>query len=263
MISKPYRELPIGGKGKVALVDADLCPQLARFNWIDHPTGIYRWNNHSGKRHRVVLSHVVMNISAPGVRIRYRNRNLFDCRRENLRVLSICNVSFEPGGSRRNPWRVRVNIDGEVYNVGVWPTEGMAEDIRKIAAEIAVNLRGKGLPRERVQRLLDLARGHGGVPPKGAQELLASLVELSGEELMEFATSLLPMNLPAEIREEARQAIVLDLLTKKVSADALKDARLIRRYVSAAYGFQNSYRFRSLDAPVNDGETTLGELIAA
>jgi hypothetical protein len=79
---------------------------------------------------------------------------------------------------------------------------------------------------------------------------------------MSFAESLL-LNLPAEIREEARAAIVHDLLTKKVTWDALKDSRLVRRYVRAAYGFQDGYRFSSLDAPVNDGESTLGDLIAA
>ena len=86
---------------------------------------------------------------------------------------------------------------------------------------------------------------------------------LPGEKLSEFAEGLLPANLPAEIREEARQAIILDLLTKKVSVEALKDPRLIRRYVRAAYGLQDGYRFSSLDAPVNDGESTLGDLIAA
>jgi hypothetical protein len=84
-----------------------------------------------------------------------------------------------------------------------------------------------------------------------------------GGELMHLAARVLPVNLSAEIREEAQAAIVFDLLTKKVKPDALKDPRLIRRYVSAAYGLQNPYKFSSLDAPVNDGESTLGDLLAA
>jgi hypothetical protein len=84
-----------------------------------------------------------------------------------------------------------------------------------------------------------------------------------GAELMKFAATVLPVNLPAEVREEAQAAIVLDLLNKSVKPEHLKDARLVRKYVSAAYGLQNPFKFKSLDAPVGDGETTLGELIAA
>jgi hypothetical protein len=84
-----------------------------------------------------------------------------------------------------------------------------------------------------------------------------------GEELLRFVASMLPVNLPVEIREETQAAIVLDLLTKKVKADVLKDPRIIRKYVQVAYGFQDKFRFASIDAPVGDGEGTLGDLLAA
>lgn len=85
----------------------------------------------------------------------------------------------------------------------------------------------------------------------------------TGERLIEIATRALPTRLPAEIKEEARQAIVLDLLTKKIKPDALKDSQLVKRYVRDAWGLQDRYRFRSLDEPLKDGDCTLGELIAA
>jgi hypothetical protein len=85
----------------------------------------------------------------------------------------------------------------------------------------------------------------------------------TGEELLMMVASVLPTGLPSEIREEAGQAIVLDLLRRKVTPETLKDPRLVRRYVRAAYGLQDSFRFHSLDAPVNDGACNLGDLIAA
>jgi hypothetical protein len=87
--------------------------------------------------------------------------------------------------------------------------------------------------------------------------------EKAGAELMELVGSVVPENLPEEIRQEVQAAIIIDLLNKSVKPEQLKVARFVRRYVSAAYGLQNRYRFTSLDAPVGDGETTLGELIAA
>lgn len=90
------------------------------------------------------------------------------------------------------------------------------------------------------------------------------MVEMvSGEELIAFVKGLLPDNLPVEIREEAQAAIIHDLLTLAVKPRALKNRLVVKRYVRAAYGFQNRYKFASLDAPVGDGQSTLGELIAA
>lgn len=80
---------------------------------------------------------------------------------------------------------------------------------------------------------------------------------------MKFAHSVIPASLLAEIREEVEQAIILDLLSRQIKPEALLNHRVVRQYVRAAYGFQDAYRFKSLDAPVGDGESTLGELLAA
>jgi hypothetical protein len=80
---------------------------------------------------------------------------------------------------------------------------------------------------------------------------------------MMHANSLIPFHHPQDVREEAAQAIAVDLLTGRVKRDEL-DARAVRRYVRAAYGMRDSMRFRSLDAPTGDGVgPALGELLAA
>lgn len=80
--------------------------------------------------------------------------------------------------------------------------------------------------------------------------------------ILMLVLSVLPANLPPEIREEAQSAIICDLLMKKVSAPALLDPKRVRRYVREAYGFSNPHRFCSLDAPVSkDYATTFGELL--
>ena len=84
-----------------------------------------------------------------------------------------------------------------------------------------------------------------------------------GENLMEIASSVLPANLPDGIREEAKSAIVVDLLSEQVTPEALKDALMVRRYIRAAYGFQNQYKFSSLDASIGESAATLADLIAA
>jgi hypothetical protein len=86
--------------------------------------------------------------------------------------------------------------------------------------------------------------------------------DAAARELMKYAESVTPAHLPAEAREEVAQAIAVDLLSGEVSREELNPPA-VRRYVRDAYGLQG-YRFRSLDAPVRDGDgRTLGELLAA
>lgn len=156
-MNKDYRELAVGKSGQVALIDADLYLKLARYRWIISPYGPYRYRTFAGKQRREYLSHVVT--AAPrGRMVRHLNQNKLDCRRANLLVLLGGSVSRQRC-SRRNPWRVRIDLEGEVYFVGAWPTAEMARYILRIVSEQAANLRGRGLPRERVQRVLDLAAG--------------------------------------------------------------------------------------------------------
>jgi len=87
--------------------------------------------------------------------------------------------------------------------------------------------------------------------------------EAAAAKLLRDIASLVPMGLPADVREEAVQAITVDILAHKLARESL-DSRTVRRYIRAAYGLRDPLRFRSLDAPVshNDGRT-LGESLAA
>ena len=99
------------------------------------------------------------------------------------------------------------------------------------------------------------------VTPTSAGELRRT--RYTAEELMSLAAEAVPLHLPAEIREEVKQAIILDLLSRKVEAGALSDSRFIRKHVRAAYGLQDGYKFRPLDSPAKEGKQPLGDLIAA
>jgi hypothetical protein len=90
-------------------------------------------------------------------------------------------------------------------------------------------------------------------------------VPTTGEELLRLAASVTPAQLPPHIREDVQQAICLDLLTERVEAGTLRDARFVRRrYVNDAYGLSDRFRFISTDAPIYaDGMTTVGERLRA
>lgn len=69
---------------------------------------------------------------------------------------------------------------------------------------------------------------------------------IEGGELLTFAFRIIPTNLPADVREEAAQALAVALLTKEQKPTTL-NRTVVRRYVRAAYGFNDAKRFASLD----------------
>jgi hypothetical protein len=73
-----------------------------------------------------------------------------------------------------------------------------------------------------------------------------------GVYLLAFVFEVIPANLPAEVREEAAQALALDLLKKRRRRSTLTP-KVVRKYVRDAYGFSNSKRFISLEAPTRGG----------
>jgi len=83
--------------------------------------------------------------------------------------------------------------------------------------------------------------------------------EALGARLLELAAARIPVNIPAEVRAEAQAAIAADLYAREVApADLTPFA--VRRYVRAAYGFNDDKRFKSLDAPTR-GSSTFGALM--
>jgi hypothetical protein len=85
--------------------------------------------------------------------------------------------------------------------------------------------------------------------------------EAAAAALLESVTSRLPRYLTADEREDARQSIVLDLLSGELSPDELTTARL-RRYAARAVSLVRSPKFISLSQRTPDGRE-LGETIAA
>jgi hypothetical protein len=252
---KDYCTLPLGGSGKVALVDRADFPRLNQFTWRLFQGQARRNCYVGGRRTTQQLSHAVLNLrhtaakSEPRIEVKNLNGNKLDCRRENLRVAAWCSVR-QIG---RQSFEVRTKIDGINYHVGCWPSAARAEEMRETVSALIVSLRGRNLTRRQIQSALDGATG------RTARRYGS---DAAARDLMLYATSRIPAHLPADVREEAAQAIAVDLLAGQIARDDLSPPA-VRRYVSDAYGLQG-YRFRSLDAPVRDGDgRTLGELLAA
>jgi hypothetical protein len=157
---KAYRELRIANSDKVALVDADLYAALSRTRWymrtdLNHYVNIYRTRFHKGKNLTEYLSHVITG-AGRGEQVKHINGNALDYQRENLKIVA---GSVQRRAVKRCPYRVVIKIDGTLYHVGNWPSLRFAEQARASVVGIARNLRGRGIPRERVQRQLDIAAG--------------------------------------------------------------------------------------------------------
>jgi hypothetical protein len=161
----PFKTLPLGKSGRVALVDADDYLRLSQFDW---QLGRYVFRRYviDGKQRQIALQREVL--KRPQDRIRFINGDPLDCRKENLRLFDGGDVTRarhcphcggELSTSRRSSYIVRISVDGKRYSVGAWPSLRVAEHIRQIVAEMARGLRGRGLTAAKVQRQLDLATG--------------------------------------------------------------------------------------------------------
>ncbi len=109
----PNKTLRLGRSGMVALVDVEDYLRLSQHNWRLGTNGyVLRFRTIAGRRHRIALQREVL--GEPGGMIRFINGNHLDCRRANLRLCDGGSVSLDHK-SKRRPYRVRIDLDGEVY----------------------------------------------------------------------------------------------------------------------------------------------------
>ncbi len=84
-------KIPLG-KGRYAIVDADVYPGLIQYQWsaLKGKRGtLYAYRNVSnGKRHKVSLLHREILSAEKGEIVDHRDRNGLDCRRVNMRLCS-------------------------------------------------------------------------------------------------------------------------------------------------------------------------------
>jgi len=152
-----YGALRLGRSGKVALVDLADWFRLSRYTWQVTKDGhAYRVRTIGGRRRRQQLTHDVLGLSR-FQRASFVNGNALDCRRANLSV-TLGNIARQRR-SRRNPYLISIRVAGGQYYVGGWPSLRWAEEVRQTVAQVAAQLRGRGLTRKQVQRQLDLAVG--------------------------------------------------------------------------------------------------------
>jgi hypothetical protein len=297
---KPYRELLLVHSDLKATVDAEDFLRLSRFRWhIQHSNGylyVYRLECVDGRYKQLTLAHAVLDV-ARSVRVRRINQEGLDYRRSNLKITD--GSIYSNPHSKRRPFAVCITIDQTHFYVGSWPTSEEAEQAQKIAAQEAATLRGRGLAQEAIQRAIDLATGYkrrgrvsvestatGEKPARKqtqsrkenwrALALKASRLrpvesvpvplteeERAGREILSFAASVLPKILAPEIREDAMQAICLDLIAGNIEAGELKDRRIVGRYIADARGLNDRFRFISTDAPIGDTDLTVGDRLVA
>jgi hypothetical protein len=238
-----------------AIVDAEDFLRLNRYRWLVMASGkqtyVYRSRLIAGRQRTLLLARAITN--APrGVFVRHLNGDAFDFRRANLKVEggSVC----ENRHSKRNPFTVHITIDSKHFYVGSWPTKEWAEVIREIAQKTAARLRGRGRSYKSIQRALDLATG---------REKRKRVRWLTGDELIKCAASALPKTLTLEAREDAIQAMCLDLIAGNIEVEALKEKRVVNRYIADARGLNDRFRFVSMDAPIGDSDLTVGDRLVA
>jgi hypothetical protein len=153
-MNAPYKTLPLGKSGKVALVDAADYMRVRRWSW--HLSNGHVCRHTFPNAGAMRLSHEVLKLSARA-HARFINGNRLDCRRANLQVRNGGTQKIK--GTQRSPYRVQISVDCLLFHVGCYPTPRAAEQIRQIAGETAARLRGRGLTRKQIQYQLDLATG--------------------------------------------------------------------------------------------------------
>lgn len=252
-----HKTLRLCRTGKVALVDAEDYPRVSQHEWLLKLEGYaYRPRTIAGRRHRLLLHREIL--QEPVGIIRFINGNGLDCRRANLRLCDGGSVS--PDHTSLRPFRVRIDIEGEVYFVGGWPTRDEAEEVRKVVAAAARELRGRGLPRGQVRRRLDMAAGRA----RNWQGRARNWQTDGGAELTEQIRATLPASLSPDVREEAEQEIALAILDGRITPDQLREPNALRDHLRAAPRLTrlDHHKHISLDHELADGLRLIDVLAA-
>jgi hypothetical protein len=151
-----YVEVPIVNTSLVALVDAADARRVLRHTWHLSALGYpERWVTRGGRKRKQSLGRYLLD-PPRGVHVRYRSDDRLDCTRANL--VTTGGAASVERADRRGRLRVEVSVDNRTYFLGRWP-RAFASDVRELASECAVALRGLGLSPYVIQRELDLACG--------------------------------------------------------------------------------------------------------
>lgn len=133
-----------------ATVDPDNYEYFARFRWHRGGDKGYprRWVRVGGKRVGVFMHHEACcgrGCRPPeGLRVDHKNRNPFDCRRENLRLATDAENAQNQGSrggssehrgvhwcATRQKWCASGQLDGKKVNLGRFDTEQEAIEVRR------------------------------------------------------------------------------------------------------------------------------------
>lgn len=130
-------EIPLT-RGRVAIVDADVLPELSGYNWRAIVDNRDRGSCYAvadvrtgGKKITVTMHRLIMK-AAKGVQVDHRNGDGLDNRRSNLRLATIQQNSFNRGPNRNNKsgykgvywgesshkWYAQIKINGHKRTIG-------------------------------------------------------------------------------------------------------------------------------------------------
>lgn len=142
--------VPLANSATLALIDATYADIVSKFNWCHSSNGYAltatpkHW---FGKNRLMYLHHLVAGYPLGGLQVDHINRDKYDCRAMNLRVVSR-SVNLHNTGRRStntsgykgvcrcgNKWKAYAAVDGRQHYFGLFDTARAAAAARDAAVE--------------------------------------------------------------------------------------------------------------------------------
>lgn len=140
------------GDGLLAAVDLEDQERVEAFLWRLRPDGYVQSSYHDGKRMVHELLHRFVMKAAPEDLVDHVDGNRVDCRKRNLRVITLQQNSFNRAPCEGRQWKgiyahglrwkARIKIDGRTVYLGAYDTAELAahaydEAARRLFGEFA------------------------------------------------------------------------------------------------------------------------------
>jgi hypothetical protein len=165
-------EIYLPNKNMVALID-DVDAQLAKHRWCAQKADnmFYAKRNVPQERgpfrYRIKALHrIVMGVDDPNIKIDHINGNGLDCRRENLRIVSVSENTRNVERSRKTnqysdflgvsknkgKWRARINVNGKLIEVN-----GLCSEQEAISERARLEILHYGISPRRASQVISAA----------------------------------------------------------------------------------------------------------
>lgn len=141
------RRVPVGSRGRVAIIDAADYERVSRYRWwpLNTPSGVYARGYVDGRR--ILLHRFILDAPATTL-VDHRNGDRLDCRRSNLRPATSAQnrANSGPRGgasrykgvirTRSGKWEAAAKKGGRRYYLGTYVDEAAAARAYDAAARV-------------------------------------------------------------------------------------------------------------------------------